>query len=146
MKMLLVILISVLALMSCSFVPTYNPINPAADITLSVVDTPMSPLITAHLWQQKNSFVISGKVQQRNSTSLDGYVLLRIIGRDGQDLWHKRAETSASGQRFKRCRIFEERRPSLPPPGSQVVVEFQGIDEAINADIFKASALVQLML
>ena len=129
-------LVSLLALLSCSHAPARNPIDPAARIALNIVDTPDSPLVTARLWQQKDSIVISGEVHKRNAAPLNGYVFLSIIGPDGRELWWKRAELSPSGLRFFRYRLFDEHGPSLPPAGSKVVVGFQKLDEAMKAELF----------
>lgn len=127
---ILAIFASVLTLLSCSLTSARSSIEPAASIALSIVDTPVSPLVTAHLSKQNNVLIISGEVHKRNTAPLNGYVVLSVIGPDGRELWQKRAELTPSGLRFQRYRLFEEQDPSLPPAGSTVIIEFQKLDRA----------------
>lgn len=135
-----------LALLSCNFASARSPISSSENIALNVIDKPASPLVSAHLSKQNNMLIISGEVHKRNATSLNGYILLSIIGPDGRELWQKRAELTPSGLRLQRYRLFEEQGPSLPPAGSTVVITFQRLDESLNAAIFKLDTQVSFTL
>ena len=135
-----------LALLSCDLASARSPLDTSANIALDVVDAPASPLVTAHLSTQNNILIISGEVHKRNAASLNGYVLLSIIGPDGRELWRKRAELNPSGLRLQRYRLFDEQGPALPPAGSTVIITFQRLDESMNAAIFKPDEQVSFTL